>query len=81
MAERKTGKTTKKEQELTLEQAFEALDRITASLAEEGISLEDSFAAYKQGMDLLKICSDRIDQVEKKVLVLNGEDELNEFES
>lgn len=69
----------KKEQEMTLEEAFAALDDITASLEEEGITLEDSFAAYKRGMDLLKICSDRIDQVEKKVLVLNGEGGLDEF--
>lgn len=69
----------KKEQELTLEEAFAALDEITASLSAEGMSLEDSFAAYKKGMDLLKICNDRIDQVEKKVLVLNGEGGLDEF--
>ena len=69
----------KKEQELTLEEAFAALDEITASLSAEGVSLEDSFAAYKKGMDLLKICNDRIDQVEKKVLVLNGEGGLDEF--
>lgn len=67
------------EQELTLEEAFAALDEITASLTKEGVSLEESFAAYKKGMDLLKICNDRIDQVEKKVLVLNGEGGLDEF--
>ena len=65
--------------ELSLEEAFGQLDGIIRRLEEEDISLEDSFGAYKKGMDLLKICNDKIDQVEKKVLVLNGEGGLDEF--
>lgn len=65
--------------EISLEEAFGMLDEITRSLEEENISLEDSFSAYKKGMDLLKICNDKIDQVEKKVLVLNEEGGLDEF--
>lgn len=64
---------------LSLEEAFGQLDGIIRRLEEEDISLEDSFGAYKKGMDLLKICNDKIDQVEKKVLVLNGEGGLDEF--
>ena len=67
------------EKELSLEEAFGMLDGISRRLEEEEISLEDSFDAYKKGMDLLKICYDKIDQVEKKVLVLNGEGGLDEF--
>ncbi len=66
-------------EEMSLEEAFHVLDEITDSLEKEDISLEESFMAYKKGMDLLKLCSDRIDRVEKKVLVLNGEGELDEF--
>ena len=66
-------------EEISLEEAFGILDEIARSLEEESISLEDSFSAYKKGMDLLKICNDKIDQVEKKVLVLNEEDGLDEF--
>ena len=66
-------------EELSLEEAFNMLDEITRSLEKEDISLEDSFSAYKKGMDLLKICNDKIDQVEKKVLVLNEEGGLDEF--
>ena len=65
--------------EISLEEAFGMLDEIARSLEEESISLEDSFSAYKKGMDLLKICNDKIDQVEKKVLVLNEEGGLDEF--
>ena len=66
-------------EEMSLEEAFHVLDEITDSLEKEDISLEESFMTYKKGMDLLKLCSDRIDRVEKKVLVLNGEGELDEF--
>ncbi len=66
-------------EEISLEEAFNMLDEITRSLEKEDISLEDSFSAYKKGMDLLKICNDKIDQVEKKVLVLNEEGGLDEF--
>ena len=65
--------------EISLEEAFGMLDEIARSLEEKSISLEDSFSAYKKGMDLLKICNDKIDQVEKKVLVLNEEGVLDEF--
>lgn len=69
----------KETEEMSLEEAFRALDEITDSLEKDDMSLEESFMAYKKGMDLLKLCSDRIDRVEKKVLVLNGEGELDEF--
>ena len=37
------------------------------------------FVEYKKGMDLLKICNDKIDKVEKKVMMLNEEGGLDEF--
>lgn len=63
----------------SLEDAFSLLEEITHTLEDEEITLEDSFQAYKKGMDLLKICNDKIDKVEKKVLMLNEEGGLDEF--
>ena len=65
------------EKELTLEEAFARLEEITRRLEDEKISLEDSFAQYQKGMQLLKYCNDSIDKVEKKVLALNGEGKLD----
>lgn len=67
------------EERMTLEEAFAKLDEVTKSLEDESISLEASFQLYQKGMELLKYCSDSIDAVEKKVLVLNGEGQLDEF--
>jgi exodeoxyribonuclease VII small subunit len=43
------------------------------------VSLEDSFKLYKEGMKLIKFCNDKIDKVEKQVLKLNENGELDEF--
>ena len=67
------------ERELTLKEAFTKLDEVTRKLESADISLEDSFLVYQEGMQLLKYCNDSIDKVEKKVLMLNGEGNLNEF--
>ncbi|MBQ7839062.1 MAG: exodeoxyribonuclease VII small subunit [Lachnospiraceae bacterium] len=67
------------EKQITLEEAFSELERVTKQLEDPNISLEDSFLIYQKGMQLLKYCNESIDKVEKKVLVLNGEGKLDEF--
>lgn len=62
-----------------LEEGFQKLEEIIESLEKEDISLEESFQEYQKGMELLKKCNDAIDKVEKKVLVLNGNGETDEF--
>ena len=65
--------------ELTLEQTFERLEDTIGKLQQEDISLEESFKLYKEGMKLIKSCNDKIDKVEKEVLKLNENGELDEF--
>ena len=43
------------------------------------MSLEDSFQLYNKGMELLKICNDKIDTVEKKMLILDENGEQHEL--
>jgi len=69
----------KKEVKLSLEEALEKLDETITKLQSEDVSLEESFQLYKNGMDYVKICSETIDMVEKKVLMLNQEGNLNEL--
>ena len=65
--------------DLKLEEAFEKLEETVEALEREDISLEESFQIYKSGMELLKKCNQSIDMVEKKVLILNGNGETDEF--
>ena len=66
-------------QEETLEEVFAQLDDLAEKLEDKETSLEDSFNLYKQGMDLLKFCSDKLDTVEKKMLQMNEDGTFSEF--
>lgn len=72
-------KTGKKE-EISLEDLFEQLETTIHSMEAENVSLEDSFRFYHEGIDILKKCNDRIDEVEKKMMVLDEEGGVHEFE-
>ncbi len=67
-------------QELTFEEMMSSLDECVKNLESEDISLEDSFHIYEQGMKLIKLCNDKIDRVEKKVLKLEQDGSLQEIE-
>ena len=58
-----------------LEESFEALEEIIDELQSGSLTLEESFKKYEQGMKLIKGCNDAIDKVEKKLVVINGENE------
>ena len=65
--------------ETTLEQLFEKLEESISQLERDDISLEDSFKIYKEGMKRVQTCNSKIDKVEKEVLKLNENGELDEF--
>lgn len=65
--------------ELKIEEAFEQIEEAIEKLEDEDITLDDAFAVYQEGMKLLKLCDEKIDRVEKKVLAVNQEGELDEF--
>ena len=62
-----------------LEKIFIPLCRDLRELDREDIPLEEAFAAYSAGMAVLKQCNDQIDKVEKQVLKLTQEGELEGF--
>lgn len=67
------------DKELTLEQAFSLLDEIINEMEQSDVSLDDSFQKYNEGMKLLKLCNEKIDSVEKQVLMINENGGLDEF--
>ena len=54
-------------------------DVLAEKLENRDTSLEDSFILYRQGMELLKLCSGKLDTVEKKMLQLNEDGTFSEF--
>ena len=68
------------DKELTLEEMFVKLDEVVKTMEQGEASLEESFQLYHKGMDMLKSCNEKIDHVEKKMLMLDHEGEAHEFE-
>lgn len=65
--------------EKTIERIFEELEEKVSKLEQGDISIEEAFKVYSEGMKLLKTCNDKLDKVEKKVMIMNEEGELDEF--
>ena len=63
----------------TINEVFHDLDEVVDKLSNEENSLEESFALYQNGMQLLKECNEKIDTVEKKILVMDEDGEKHEF--
>lgn len=70
--------TNNKADEKTLEQVFSELEDVINKMEVED-SLEESFKLYHKGMDMLKVCSDKIDKVEKQMLLLDEDGETHDF--
>lgn len=62
-----------------LEEMFKDLEELIGKMENEEITLEQTFDLYNNGMELLKKCNLSIDEVEKKVLVLDENGETDEF--
>lgn len=54
----------------TIEQIFAELDGLMEKLEASGTTLEESFAYYQTGMKLVKECGEKIDKVEKQMIIL-----------
>lgn len=74
------GASSPEEKKLSVEEAFTRLEELAGLLEEPQTTLEDSFLLYKEGMELLKYCSQKLDLVEKKMLQLNEDGSLSEFQ-
>lgn len=65
---------------LSIEESFELLEEITDKLEDDDITLDESFSAFEEGMKILKAANLKIDEVEKKVKVINEDGGLDEFQ-
>ncbi len=62
--------TPAKAEELSLEDSMNELSDIIRKMEDGGMSLEDTFALYKTGLDRLKICHEKLNRVEKELEIL-----------
>lgn len=64
--------------EITLEEGFAELDEMVKKLSDKNVPLEDAFKIYEEGIKVLKHCREKLDIVEKKMLILNEQGEMAE---
>ena len=73
------GKSKEELAELSLEEAFSQVEESIKKLEAEDISLDTSFLVYREGVELLKLCNDKIERVEKQIVMMNEKGETDEF--
>lgn len=57
------------------EDAIAELENIVNSLNNGNVSLDDSLKLYSRGVELASICSKKINEVEKKIAMINRDTE------
>lgn len=67
------------EKTLTLEERFAHLEQIVARMEDADVSLDEAFELYKKGLDEVKSANDMVQGMEKAMLVLNSDGQLEEF--
>jgi len=64
---------------LTLEETFAGLEEVIQKMERGDVTLEESFQLYHEGMGMLKSCNDKIDKIEKQMMILDEGGNLHEF--
>ena len=64
---------------LTIEQKFEKLEKLVNKLETEKLSLEESISLYEEAMKLSKELSIELNEVTKKVLLIQEDGKKEEF--
>ncbi len=65
--------------ELSIEEKFEKLENLVHKLENEKLSLEDSITLYEEAMKLSKELSIELNEVTKKVLLIQEDGKKEEF--
>lgn len=65
-------KSTAKEKSITFEAAMTRLEAVVRALEDGKTSLEESMKLYEEGVALVRVCSGKLDEAERRVKVLTG---------
>ncbi len=57
---------------------FEEMEDTITQLEAPDVSLEESFVMYQKGMNLLKECNEKIEHIEKQIIILDQNGEADE---
>ena len=77
MAEKKKAE---KPEKMSIEESFDYLEEVIEKMEDPDISLEESFSLYEKGMQVLKEAAGAVDEVEKKVKLIDDEGQTEDFD-
>ncbi len=66
-------KPAKSTAEPSFEKALAELESLVAKMEDGGLTLEQSLAAHKRGLELARQCRERLEAAQQQVRVLEGE--------
>ncbi len=66
--------SAKEKQELSFEQALEGLTAMVEKLESGKLSLEESVAAFEEGVKLSRQCEALLDDAEQRLNILDGDE-------
>ena len=69
--------TRKDQDKKKFKEALEELEQVVEQLESGELSLEDSLAAFEQGVKLVRYCNQKLTEVEKKIELLVKDKEGN----
>lgn len=64
-------KETKNQDLLTFEEASARLEEIVKLLEDRKTTLDDSLSLYSEGVRLIGICNQKLDEAEQKIIVID----------
>ena len=65
---------TKLNGEMSCEDAAARLEAIVRALEDASTSLDDSLKLYSEGIELVKLCNERLDRAQQKITILKSTD-------
>lgn len=69
----KAAKQSSPAEDLTFEKALSELEKVVERMEDGSLSLEQSLAAHKRGLELAKFCQEKLAAAEAQVKVLEGD--------
>ncbi len=70
MSRKKTEAQDSKAESVSFEQALERLETIVKEMESGELSLENMMARFEEGQSLVKLCSGKLNQVERRIEIL-----------
>lgn len=80
MADKKDLTKAVSDNDMSIEAGFERLAEIKKAMEASSVSLDDAFKLYKEGIELIKSCNDKLDKTEKQVKIIAADGRLDDFD-